>query len=164
MLYWRKRTNTDLDELLPNLDEQKSIASALKALLRFTCFTGTKVQILTQLLTNPDEQKNIAAALQALMAHNKKLQESVQVRYSVYFLYWYKSTNTDAAAAGVAKQSYGSKCAREPSGARSAGAGESQDHRHAAIYILGPCVLILLCVLILIVGEEEEYRHGQRVC
>ena len=79
MLYWRKRTNTDLDELLPNLDEQKSIASALKALLRFTCFTGTKVQILTQLLTNPDEQKNIAAALQALMAHNKKLQESVQV-------------------------------------------------------------------------------------
>jgi hypothetical protein len=44
---------------------------------QFTCFTGTKVQILTQ----------------------KALQRRERRRSSVYLLYWHKSTNTDAEGA-----------------------------------------------------------------
>jgi hypothetical protein len=47
---------------------------------QFTCFAGTKVQMLTQLL-QVHRGKSIAVEI-------------------VYLLYWYKSTNTDAAAAG----------------------------------------------------------------
>jgi hypothetical protein len=52
---------------------------------RFTCFTSTKVQMLT-----PDDGSHIPRhqliAFAALFPF---------VRYSVYLLYWYKSANTD---------------------------------------------------------------------
>jgi hypothetical protein len=48
---------------------------------QFTCFTSTKVQILTQVLT-----------LRAILVQNYQY----CIRYSGYLLYQYKSTNADA--------------------------------------------------------------------
>jgi hypothetical protein len=70
LLYWYTSTNTDAEG-----------PSAHHTCLgtQFTCFTGTKVQIMTQ--------KDLVR-----ITHMS--------RYSVYLLYWYKSTNTDAEGAG----------------------------------------------------------------
>jgi hypothetical protein len=66
-----------------NRPPRKKVAGEAGA--RFTCFTGTRVQILTQLL---------------------RLREGS--RCSVYLLYWYTSTNTDAAVAVArGKQEFG---------------------------------------------------------
>jgi hypothetical protein len=55
---------------------------------QFTCFTGTKVQILTSHLSE-------ASAL--IFEASARPKGPILHRYSVYLLYWYKSTNTDAA-------------------------------------------------------------------
>jgi hypothetical protein len=54
---------------------------------QFTCFTGTRVQILTQLVRRARLRKRLRGS-----------------RCSVYLLYWYQSTNTDAAVAVARKQ------------------------------------------------------------
>ena len=51
---------------------------------QFTCFTGTKVRILTQVE---------GQVLWVLRPTRLRL---LRVRYSVYLLYWYKSTNMTA--------------------------------------------------------------------
>ncbi len=56
----------------------------------FTCFTGTKVQILTLQLA--------AQALHAMLLAATSLR--------AYLLYWYKRTNTDAAAGGAGVACY----------------------------------------------------------
>jgi aconitase B len=53
---------------------------------QFTCFTGTKVQILTQM----DIYIYITKSFCRTAAYPK-----AYLRCSVYLLYWYKSTNTD---------------------------------------------------------------------
>ena len=52
----------------------------------FTCFTSTKVQLLTQ-----------RALLGCAFPRNVAYVSAMAGRYSVYLLYWYGSTNTDAA-------------------------------------------------------------------
>jgi hypothetical protein len=61
-----------------------------------TCFTGTKVQILT------------------LVAHDSALEDAMLIEahsrygnrwYRVYLLYWYKSTNPDAARRTTGRRS-----------------------------------------------------------
>jgi hypothetical protein len=84
---------------------------------QFACFTGTKVQILTQsdlrisepewielpsmnvLVMQQDEQVRTSlypcftgTKVQPVMQQQKK-----KSRFSLYLLYWYKSTNSDAA-------------------------------------------------------------------
>jgi hypothetical protein len=63
------------------IDEDRSVSICT----RFTCFTRTKVQMLT-----PDDGSHIPRhqliAFSALFPF---------VWYSVYWLYWYKSANTD---------------------------------------------------------------------
>ncbi len=58
----------------------------LASLVQTHCFTGTKVQILTQ-------QTQVRAHEAQEMA-----KVAARLRYSGYLLYWYKSTNTDAAS------------------------------------------------------------------
>ncbi len=55
---------------------------------QFTCFTGTKVHILTSHLSE-------ASAL--IFEASARPKGPILHRYSVYLLYWYKSANTDAA-------------------------------------------------------------------
>jgi ferric iron reductase protein FhuF len=86
LLYWYTSTNTDAEgggvlSLLALLVQTDSPGRYT----RFTCFTGTQVlALLVQILTQTGERE--ATALW---------------RYSVYLLYWYKSTNTDAEGGGV---------------------------------------------------------------
>jgi hypothetical protein len=54
----------------------------------FTCFTSTKVQILTQSM----QQLGMKGSRRP-----RGLRRSAE-RYAIYLLYWYKSANTDAAA------------------------------------------------------------------
>jgi len=54
-----------------------------------TCITGTEVELLTQ--------KVLAALLAALLAADMLFVCPVDaIRYSMYLLYWYRSTTTDA--------------------------------------------------------------------
>ncbi len=91
LLYWYKSTNTDRS-FPPQQNKAGGVLSLLALLVQkykygqklssaaeqswrgaqFTCFTGTKVQMLT-----PEEPRQKLAG------------------YSVYLLYWYKSTNAD---------------------------------------------------------------------
>jgi hypothetical protein len=57
---------------------------------QFTCFTGTKVQMLT-----PDLRRCRLLSLLLRKDHAEGYTEYAKV-YSVYLLYWYKSANTDA--------------------------------------------------------------------
>ena len=57
---------------------------------QFTCFTGTKVQMMTQ--------------LGQLELGKRGPYRRASIQAAVYLLYWYKSTNTDAAGAGGARQ------------------------------------------------------------
>ncbi len=59
----------------------------------FTCFTGGKAQTLTA--------ERGACLCQGKCERWEQVNDmnSVALRYAVYLLYWYKSTNTDAAAA-----------------------------------------------------------------
>jgi hypothetical protein len=61
--------------------------SLQRTALEFTCFTSTKVHILT-----PE-------ALRARQVQ-QRYRDGVGRRYSVYWLYWYKSTTTDAEGDG----------------------------------------------------------------
>ena len=59
-----------------------------------TCFTGTKVQILT-LETRARRERAAAAAAAAAAAEQHT---AAGERYTVYLLYWHNSRNSDAAA------------------------------------------------------------------
>ena len=84
MLYWcYKSTNIEQPTLLPSSRTQGT---------QFTCFTGTKVQILT-LLPNAS---GLACSSPPSNPHGGAW--LLCERYPVYLIYWYKSTNTDAAA------------------------------------------------------------------
>jgi hypothetical protein len=71
LLYWCKSTNTDTAALCESKDPSccRQEVVAPQSGTQFTCFTGTKAQILTQ----------EGAATQSV--------------FSVFLLYWYKSTN-----------------------------------------------------------------------
>jgi hypothetical protein len=68
-----------VDELAAHAHSTQLEGEGKEAGSQFTCFTGTKVQILTQL------EAEIAAA-----------HSNLEVCALVYLLYWYKRTNTDA--------------------------------------------------------------------
>jgi hypothetical protein len=63
---------------------------------QFTCFPGTKVQILTHQMTCSTPYSNVLYSLPSRKACTSTSRRSC--RCSVYLLYWYKSTNTDADA------------------------------------------------------------------
>ena len=65
---------------------QQRMALFAAAGTHFTCFTSTKVQLLTQ-----------RALLGCAFPRNVAYVSAMAGRYSVYLLYWYRSTNTDAA-------------------------------------------------------------------
>jgi uncharacterized protein YcfL len=73
LLYWYKGTNTAFKK--GPLRAHRRVTGAL-----FTCFTGTKVQILTQNLSQ-----------RRLLENRKRIPLD-----TLYLLYWYKSTSTDA--------------------------------------------------------------------
>ena len=70
---------------IPTLSTPAQVRAALEIAARFTGFTYTKVQILTQILT-----------LRTRRREQQPLQGAPRA-YLFYWLYWYKSTNTDAA-------------------------------------------------------------------
>ncbi len=69
---------------------------------QFTCFTGTKVHILTH--TPP--------------ANAERMRVFREVRYSICLMYWYKNTNTDAQGRAGARSGrlrvHASACAWRP--------------------------------------------------
>jgi hypothetical protein len=98
LLYWHKRaqftcfTGTNVLSLLALLAQMRGAANGSRD-AQFTCFTGTNVQVLTQL--HPHMRVVTGSAGGRGRAR----------RYPVCLLYWYKSTHTDAAAAGAAARS-----------------------------------------------------------
>jgi hypothetical protein len=71
---------------------------------QFTCFTGTKVQILTQKALQRRPRRGRKSGRRKLRSCAKRRgrggeRETARARYSVYLLYWYKSTNADAEGA-----------------------------------------------------------------
>ena len=65
---------------------------------QFTCFTGTKVQILTQLWRRPDDAST--KLCERLYQVNPKFTCFTGTKSGIYLLYWYKTTNSDANAPG----------------------------------------------------------------
>ncbi len=63
---------------------------------QFACFTGAKVQILALCAA---EQLRASSSVTA-----------TRIYYSVYLLYWYKSTNTNAARRGAAARLVERRC------------------------------------------------------
>ncbi len=83
LLYWYKSTNTDAAAAWLCLQRLSGATeTAVRGGTQFTCFTCTKEQILTH------------EELRARTSHLIHCPRGW--RYSVYLLYWYKSTNTDA--------------------------------------------------------------------
>jgi hypothetical protein len=71
LLYWYQSTN------ISALGEAIKVTAPLGT--HFTCFTGTKVQILTQ-----------KAPLVAALRRARETQSGSTARFSLYLLYWYK--------------------------------------------------------------------------
>ena len=88
---------------------------------QFTCFTGTKAQILTQKALLDDY-------LYAL---------PLCARYSGFLLYWYKSTNTDAEGAGSLVQRYGVAVV--------SGTPVDKDSSQQVVRPLDVCVCVCVC-------------------
>jgi hypothetical protein len=103
LLYSYKSTNTDWTQ-------QKKTAIFRKSRYQFTCFTRTKVQILTE----PNRRRRRSAEragtnLLALLVQKYKYRHKRRCRvscnssrrpsYLIYLLYSYKSTNTDTKGA-----------------------------------------------------------------
>ena len=93
LLYWYKSTNKVQIEtrLLCEL------ALMAKQGTQFTCFTGTNVQILTQ-STRHSLSGDSGVRTSTPAGRVRGLSSDGKARYSVYLIYWYKSTNTDVAA------------------------------------------------------------------
>ena len=144
VLYWYKSTNTDAASHEPRRAEEhrrraagadgsQQEAAGVSAGTRFTSFTGTKVQILTQL---PQEWQNKAMAANAL-ANQVALALQGQVNLRIIDMLLCLCVCVCVCVLGL--------CV-------------------LMLYILYMCNHTAVCVLILIVGEEQEYRHWQRVC